>query len=178
MNALESLAADVVAFTRANQGWAPVIVALLCFAESLAVVSFFAPATVILVGIGGLIGASGLPFWPIWFGAVAGGILGDWVSYAVGFYFKDSAHHHWPLSKYPEFTRRADEFTRKWGALGVFVGRFSGPLRAFVPLAAGIFAVAQWQFQLANVSSAILWAFVLLAPGWGLFKYISQYLPH
>ena len=178
MNALESLAADVVAFTRANQGWAPLIVALLCFAESLAVVSFFAPATVILVGIGGLIGASGLPFWPIWFGAVAGGILGDWVSYAVGFYFKDSAHHHWPLSKYPEFTRRADEFTRKWGALGVFVGRFSGPLRAFVPLAAGIFAVAQWKFQLANVSSAILWAFVLLAPGWGLFKYISQYLPH
>lgn len=178
MNALESFAAEVVAFTRANQGWAPFIVALLCFAESLAVVSFFAPATVILVGIGGLIGASGLPFWPIWFGAVAGGILGDWLSYAVGFYFKDSAHHHWPLSKYPEFTRRADEFTRKWGALGVFVGRFSGPLRAFVPLAAGIFAVPQWKFQLANVSSAVVWAFVLLAPGWGLFKYISQYLPH
>lgn len=178
MNALETLAADVVNFVKDNQAWAPYIVAMLCFAESLAVISFFVPATVMLVGIGGLIGASGLPFWPIWFGAVIGAVLGDWLSYAVGHYFKESAHTHWPLSRYPEFTKRADEFTRKWGALGVFIGRFSGPLRAFVPLAAGIFAVPQWKFQLANVSSAILWAFVLLAPGWGLLKYFSQYLPH
>jgi membrane protein DedA with SNARE-associated domain len=178
MSSLETFAADVVAFTKANQGWAPVIVALLCFAESLAVVSFFVPATVILVGIGGLIGVAGIEFWPIWWGAVIGGILGDWVSYAVGLYFKDGAHRHWPLSRYPDFTKRADEFTQKWGAWGVFIGRFSGPLRAFVPLAAGIFGMPQWKFQLANVSSAILWAFVLLAPGWGLLKLISPYIPH
>ncbi len=178
MSVLHTIAADVVAFTKANQAWAPFIVGALCFAESLAVVSFFVPATVMLVGIGGLIGGAGLDFWPIWWGAIIGAILGDWLSYAVGFYFKDSAHQHWPLSRYPEFTKRADEFTRKWGALGVFIGRFSGPLRAFVPLAAGIFAVPQWKFQLANITSAIVWGFVLLAPGWGLFKYISQYLPH
>ncbi len=119
MSILETFAADVVAFTRANQGWAPVIVALLCFAESLAVVSFFVPATVMLVGIGGLIGASGLEFWPIWWGAVIGGILGDWVSYAVGLYFKDSAHRHWPLSRYPDFTKRATN-SRKNGAHGAY----------------------------------------------------------
>jgi membrane protein DedA with SNARE-associated domain len=156
MHLFETVGTDIIAFTRTHQNWAPFIVALLCFAESLAVVSFFVPATVILIG----------------------GILGDWLSYFVGFYFKDSAHQHWPLSRYPEFTKRADEFTRKWGAIGVFVGRFSGPLRAFVPLAAGIFAVPQWKFQIANVGSAIVWGFVLLAPGWGLFKYISQYVPH
>ncbi len=178
MSFLHTLSADVIAFVKANQGWAPFIVALLCFAESLAVVSFFVPATVMLVGIGALIGTAGIDFWPIWWGAVIGAILGDWLSYAVGFYFKESAHHHWPLSKYPEFTKRADDFMRKWGAMGVFIGRFSGPLRAFVPLAAGIFAVPQWKFQLANVTSAIVWGFVLLAPGWGLLKYVSQYLPH
>ncbi len=178
MSFLQSFAADVVTFVKANQAWAPFIVAGLCFAESLAVVSFFVPATVILIGIGGLIGGAGLSFWPIWCGAVIGGILGDWLSYVVGVYFKESAHHHWPLSRYPEFTKRADDFMRKWGAMGVFIGRFSGPLRAFVPLAAGIFAVPQWKFQLANVTSAIVWGFVLLAPGWGLFKYISHWLPH
>ena len=178
MSFFSTIAADVINFVKLNQHWAPYIVALLCFAESLAVVSFFVPATVMLVGIGGLIGSAGLSFWPIWWGAVIGGILGDWLSYVVGYYFKDSAHHHWPLSKYPEFTKRADDFMRKWGAMGVFIGRFSGPLRAFVPLAAGIFSVPHWKFQLANVSSAVMWGFVLLAPGWGLFKYISQYLPH
>jgi membrane protein DedA with SNARE-associated domain len=178
MSFLNSIAADILAFVKANQGWAPFIVAALCFAESLAVVSFFVPATVILVGIGSLIGASGIGFWPIWFGAVIGGILGDWVSYVVGVYFKDGVHRMWPLSRYPDFTKRADDFMRKWGALGVFIGRFSGPLRAFVPLAAGVFAVPHWKFQLANVTSAIVWAFVLLAPGWGLFKYFSGWLPH
>lgn len=178
MSIIQTVAADVVAFTKANQAWAPVIVGVLCFAESLAVISFFVPATVMLVGIGGLIGGAGLSFWPIWSGAVVGAILGDWLSYVVGVYFKESAHHHWPLSRYPEFTKRADDFMRKWGAMGVFIGRFSGPLRAFVPLAAGIFMVPHWKFQLANVTSAIAWAFLLLAPGWGLFKYISQYLPH
>jgi membrane protein DedA with SNARE-associated domain len=178
MSFLQSFAAEVVTFVKANQGWAPFIVAALCFAESLAVVSFFVPATVILIGIGGLIGGAGLSFWPIWSGAVIGGILGDWLSYVVGVYFKESAHHHWPLSRYPEFTKRADDFMRKWGAMGVFVGRFSGPLRAFVPLTAGIFNVPHLKFQLANVSSAVVWGFVLLAPGWGLFKYISHWLPH
>jgi membrane protein DedA with SNARE-associated domain len=175
MHSFESIAADVIAFVKANQGWAPFIVALLCFAESLAVVSFLVPATVMLVGIGGLIGSAGLDFWPVWWGAVIGAILGDWLSYVVGYYFKDTAHHRWPLSNYPEFTKNADVFTQKWGAFGVFIGRFSGPLRAFVPLAAGIFAVPHWKFQLANVSSAIVWAFILLAPGWGLLKTISPY---
>ena len=50
MNALEALAADVVNFVKDNQAWAPYIVAMLCFAESLAVISFFVPATVMLVG--------------------------------------------------------------------------------------------------------------------------------
>lgn len=178
MEFLNTIGNEIVAFTKANQHWAPFIVGALCFAESLAVISFFVPATVILVGIGTMIGAAGIGFWPIWMGAVIGAILGDWISYVVGLYFKESAHQHWPLSKYPEFTKRADEFTRKWGAPGVFIGRFSGPLRAFVPLAAGIFHVPQWKFQLANVTSAIVWAFVLLAPGWGLFKYFSHYIPH
>ncbi len=79
MQFLQSFAAEVVAFTKANQGWAPLIVAALCFAESLAGVSFFVPATVMLVGIGGLIGGAGLNFWPIWWGAVIGAILGDWL---------------------------------------------------------------------------------------------------
>jgi membrane protein DedA with SNARE-associated domain len=47
----------------------------------------------------------------------------------------------------------------------VAIGRFSGPLRATVPLAAGIFEMPWLEFQIANVLSAFLWAGVLLAPG-------------
>ena len=49
--------------------------------------------------------------------------------------------------------------------LAIFIGRFFGPLRASVPLVAGIFRMPYWPFQLANFSSAFLWAFVLLTMG-------------
>jgi membrane protein DedA with SNARE-associated domain len=38
------------------------------------------------------------------------------------------------------------------GLLGIFVGRFSGPLRASVPLIAGILNMPYLPFQIANFS--------------------------
>lgn len=49
--------------------------------------------------------------------------------------------------------------------MGCLFGRFFGPFRAVVPLVAGICAMPQRHFQLANLSSAVIWAFGLLAPG-------------
>jgi membrane protein DedA with SNARE-associated domain len=34
-----------------------------------------------------------------------------------------------------------------------------------VPLAAGIFEMPYWRFQIANFTSAFVWAAVVLAPG-------------
>jgi membrane protein DedA with SNARE-associated domain len=55
----------------------------------------------------------------------------------------------------------------------VFAGRFFGPARAVIPLIAGIFAMPIVLFQAVNVASAFLWAFVLLAPGAGLTRYLG-----
>jgi membrane protein DedA with SNARE-associated domain len=54
---------------------------------------------------------------------------------------------------------------KTWGIPGIFIGRFFGPLRAAVPLIAGIFEMPYWRFQLANFSSAFVWAAVLLTLG-------------
>jgi membrane protein DedA with SNARE-associated domain len=54
---------------------------------------------------------------------------------------------------------------RKWGSFAIFIGRFSGPLRASVPLVAGVFAMPYWRFQVANFTSAFVWAAVLLTLG-------------
>ena len=48
------------------------------------------------------------------------------------------------------------------------MGRFIGPLRAVVPLTAGIFAMPMLLFQTATIASAFVWAFIMLAPGAGL----------
>jgi len=60
---------------------------------------------------------------------------------------------------------RGVRFFQRWGIIGIAIGRFFGPLRATVPLAAGIFQMPWLTFQLANFISAFLWAGVLLAPG-------------
>jgi membrane protein DedA with SNARE-associated domain len=163
--AFQDYAQHVTDFVRANEGWAPPIVALLAFGESLAVISLLLPATIALIGIGALIGVSGIHFTPIWLAAAVGAALGDWLSYWVGVKFHASIAHMWPLSQHPDLIPKGEAFVRKWGVAAVFIGRFFGPARAAVPLAAGILVMPWWPFQIANFLSAFLWAGLLLAPG-------------
>jgi membrane protein DedA with SNARE-associated domain len=166
----DSLVQSTLEFVKTHQIWAPAIVFGLAFGESFAIISLAFPATVILVGIGALIAATDIPFWPIWAGAAAGASVGDWISYWLGYKFKDSARNIWPLSRHPELFDRGERFFFRWGVWSIFLGRFFGPLRAVVPLIAGMFAMPSIPFQLANVSSAMVWAFALLAPGFAALK--------
>lgn len=152
-------------FIRAHQGWAVPVVFALAFGESLAFVSLLLPATVILFGVGGLIGASGIGFWPLATAAAAGAFLGDWLSYWLGYHYAERIARMWPLSRHPTLLPRGEAFFARWGTLGVFLGRFFGPLRAAVPLVAGACRMRQVPFQLANVASAIVWGIGILAPG-------------
>ncbi|HEX8166449.1 MAG TPA: DedA family protein [Beijerinckiaceae bacterium] len=169
---IEALKTTVLDFVRLHQAWAPFVVFALAFCESLAIISLFVPATVLLLGIGGLIGGAGLDFWPIWVGAALGASFGDWLSYEVGRYLENRAHHVWPLNRYPQMIAKGEAFTRKYGVWAIFLGRFFGPARAFVPLAAGVFEMPRAPFQVANVASALLWAFLMLAPGTGLTRWL------
>src|SRR5215204_5421922 len=162
---LEAYAAQIVEFVRQNQVWAAPVVFALAFGESLAFISLLIPAWAALVGIGALIVASGLNFWPVWIAASIGAALGDWLSYWIGRKLEHRVQHMWPLSRHPTLIPRGEEFVKKWGVLGIFIARFSGPLRASVPLVAGIFEMPYWRFQLANFASAFLWAAVLLLLG-------------
>ena len=162
---LEHYGQVIVDFVKANEVWAAPIVFGLAFAESLAFISLLVPAWAALVGIGLLLASSDISFWPIWIAASAGAALGDWLSYWIGLKLESAVYHMWPLSRHPDLIPKGEAFIKKWGPLGIFIGRFSGPLRASVPLVAGIFAMPQWRFQLANWSSAFLWAAVLLLLG-------------
>jgi membrane protein DedA with SNARE-associated domain len=162
---LEAHAQSVVDFVREREAWAAPIALALAFGESLAFVSLLIPAWAALISIGVLIGAGHLDFWPIWIAAAIGAALGDWVSYWVGLKVGTPIARVWPLSRQPELLPRGEAFVRRWGAPAIFIGRFFGPLRASVPLAAGIFRMSYWHFQLANFSSAFVWAGLLLAVG-------------
>lgn len=162
---MDAYAQPIIDFVREHHAWAAPIVFALAFAESLAFISLLVPAWAALVGIGALIMSSGIDFWSVWIAGSLGAALGDWLSYWIGLKLERTVYNIWPLSRHPDLIPKGEEFVKKWGALGIFVGRFSGPLRASVPLVAGVFAMPFWRFQFANVTSAFLWAAVLLSLG-------------
>ena len=163
----------IVAFVQDHQAWAAPIVFALAFMESLAFISLLVPAWGALVLIGGLIQAGGLSFWPIWIAGAVGAATGDWLSYWIGCKLEYTVQHIWPLSKHPGLIPRGEAFIKNWGAAGIFIGRFFGPLRAAVPLVAGIFEMNFWVFQFANFTSAFVWAGVLLTLGDGVSQLIQ-----
>ena len=162
---LQAIAQYLVEFVHNNGGWAVRVVFGLAFGESLAFISLLIPAWGALVAIGALIGHSGISFWPIWVSASLGAAFGDWVSYWIGLKLEYTVAHMWPLSRHPDLIPRGEAFMKKWGVVGIFIGRFFGPLRASVPLIAGIFEMPFWQFQIANFVSAFIWAATLLTIG-------------
>src|ERR1700742_1811158 len=171
---MEEFAHALADFVRDHQAWAAPIVLVLAFGESLAFISLLIPAWGALVAIGAFVGTGDLSFWPLWIAGALGAAIGDWLSYWIGLKLEYSVTRIWPLSKHPDLIPRAERFVKRWGMAGIFIGRFFGPLRAAVPLVAGIFEMPFWRFQLANFSSAFVWAAVLLTLGDGISKVLGK----
>ena len=106
----------IIEFVKANQAWAPLVVFLLAFGKSLAFISLLLPAWAALIGIGTLIMAGGINFWPIWIAASLGAALGDWLSYWIGRKLEYTVQHIWPLSRHPDLIPKGEAFMKKWGA--------------------------------------------------------------
>jgi membrane protein DedA with SNARE-associated domain len=154
-----------ISFVQHHAAWGAAIVFLLAFSESFAFVSLLVPATGILFGVGGLMALYRLDFWPMWTAAVLGAFAGDWLAYALTLRFKDRIARLPPLASNPQLMARGIKFFDRWGLLAVFGGRFFGPLRAIVPIVAGLYAMPWIKFQAANLASALLWASAILSPG-------------
>lgn len=166
----ESFIQPVLEFVKAHEAWAPAIVFVLAFLESIVGLSLAVPSTPLFVAVGALIGASQMSFWPIFAGVALGGFIGDWVSYWLGYHLKDRVLEWKAVKAKPQLITKTKDLVERWGMAAVFVGRFISPIRSFVPFVAGMFQMPMWAFQLANASSAVVWAYVLLAPGAALLR--------
>lgn len=171
---MDELIPRATAFIAQHGMWAGPIVGLLAFGESLAIVGLFIPATALMIAVGGLIGTGVVDPWWIMGWAIVGACLGDWISYAVGRRIGPSVYRRWPLNRHRAMVARARLFFRRHGFLSIFAGRFLGPVRATIPLVAGVMDMDHRRFQIANVTSAILWVPVMFAPGYFAVKSLGS----
>ncbi len=170
---MEELTGVLIEYIRQHKEWAVLVIFVLAFGESIAFVSLVLPFWAMLIAIGTLVDSSGLNLPALWVSAACGAALGDWFSYWLGRHFHLQIGAMWPLSRYPDLLPRGHTFMQKYGVFAIVIGRFFGPLRASVPLAAGAVEMDRMSFQLANWSSAFLWAGVLLFFGNGLGRVLE-----
>ncbi|TPN29067.1 DedA family protein [Mesorhizobium sp. B2-3-3] len=167
---MQSFIDQSVCFIENHQAWAGVVVGLLAFGESLVLIGILLPGTTVLVIVGGLVGAGIVQPLPVLLAAMVGAALGDTVSYFLGKWLGRGVVHKWPLNRYRREIARARLFFHRYGFAAVFVGRFFGPVRATVPLVAGMMGMNRRRFQIANILSAVIWAPAVLSPGWLVAK--------
>lgn len=152
------------------------LVLLIALVESLALVGLLVPGVVLITAAASLAGhqSLGLP-WLIG-AAFIGAILGDGISYKLGYDHREQVTKRWPLVHHPEWLGRGARFFERYGIYSVFIGRFVGPVRPIIPLIAGMMRMPARTFLWANVSSAALWAPAYILPGYLLGRTWQQHL--
>lgn len=156
---------NLLDWVAANPESAGIAIFIISAVESLALIGILIPGVIILFAFGTLVGAGILPVVPVLLWAFAGAVLGDQISFWLGWGLKERLWQIWPLSRYPQFIGRSERFFGKYGAASVFIGRFIGPIRPVIPAMAGMSNMPPMRFTLVNLASAALWSPAYMLPG-------------
>src|SRR3990172_2940796 len=149
----------------AHPHWSGTAVFVISLAESLAIVGLFIPGTIVMFGVGALVAAGALGLWATLGLAVAGAVVGDGISYWLGYHYHEQLRLMWPFSRYPQLLARGETYFHRHGGKSVLLGRFVGPVRPITPVVAGMLGMSPLRFLVVNVLSALGWAPAYILPG-------------
>lgn len=166
MNDADLLGADAFATLSAHPIALCAVIGTLAFMESLAIIGIFTPGIALLATGALAAGAAATPLsWLLaagWFGAALGDGLSFLLGRRIGPGVRDPA-------RYPRLTawmRPGERLIDRYGVLALVIGRFLGPIRPVLPLAAGMLRMPTPRFMTLNVVTAIAWSPAYLLPGY------------
>ncbi|MFK0569673.1 DedA family protein [Endozoicomonas sp.] len=149
-----------------NVVWLGPVIAIVACLESLVVVGIVLPGIAMLFALAAIAGAAGSAVYPILLWAFLGAIIGDGVSFLLGYFCHDRVRGWWPFNRHPQWLERGEAFFQRYGILSVVIGRFVGPVRPVIPAIAGMMGMRPGYFFSVNFISALAWAPVYLLPGY------------
>jgi membrane protein DedA with SNARE-associated domain/membrane-associated phospholipid phosphatase len=156
---------SLLAVITQHAGLAYGAVFLVALLESLALIGLVVPGTMILFGVGAIVATGSLDLKHVLLLASAGAIAGDGISFWLGHHYQQRLNRMWPFSRYPGILANAATFFSRHGGKSVLFGRFAGPTRAVIPLAAGMLGMRPLHFVVVNVFSSIGWSLAYILPG-------------
>ena len=133
--------------------------------EAVAIVGLIVPGAGTIVALGALIPSGAIDFWVLSGVASVGALLGDSISYWIGWRYRAHIEAIWPFSRYPQAFTAGQKFFHAHGGKSVFLGRYVGPVRGTVPLIAGMARMKLGRFFFASVLSAVTWSPAHILPG-------------
>ncbi|MBV8044977.1 DedA family protein [Pluralibacter sp.] len=142
-----------------------IAVALVAFLESLALVGLILPGTVMMAGLGALIGSGDVNFWQAWLAGMTGCLMGDWISFWLGWRFKKPLHRLSFMKKNKALLDKTEHALHQHSMVTILIGRFVGPTRPLVPMVAGMLSLPVMKFVLPNIIGCLLWPPVYFLPG-------------
>ncbi len=157
---------SLVAWIGAHPVAAGVAIFLIAFCDAVVILGAIVPALPLLFAIGVLIGLGEISGPYAVACAAVGALLGDASSYWIGRRWGPQLRATWPFSKYPQLLERAEVLFRRNEVKGIFIARYVGPVRPFVPAIAGMARMPLRRYVPASMVAAVSWAVLFLAPGW------------
>jgi undecaprenyl-diphosphatase len=148
-----------------HPGWIALIIAVIAFIESFAIVGLIMPGVAMLYVAAFAAGSGLLDVWSSLAAAIVGAVLGDGSSFLLGHYYKQDIVRFGLFRRHQDWLERGTGFISEHGVKSVVIGRFLGPVRPVVPLAAGILGMRPRKFFMINVLSSLGWAPVYIMPG-------------
>ena len=151
------------------QGWLLCVVLFaLAFGESAAAVDVVVPGEVGMVVAGAAGERAGVPLWVLLLAGITGAIAGDQLSFHLGQWYGETLVDRWQFTRrhFGPKLRDAQRHFEKHGGSTVFVARWVGALRAFVPFVAGTADMSWARFFVWNTIGAATWATTVITLGY------------
>ncbi len=158
-------AQPVLDWIAAHAHLAGVATFLIAFVETLLVIGFFIPGTVLLFGVGVLVGQGSVPLSIAAASLVLGGVAGDAFGYWVGRRYRDRILALRFFQKRQKTIDFAERLINRHTGKALLLARLIGQIRPIVPMIAGMMNVPTRKFFFYNVLSAVLAAAFHLVPG-------------
>jgi len=141
------------------------IIFLTAFLESAAFIGTVVPAGIVMFTGGALVGAGVLDVRLTLGLAFLGAVAGDALSYVLGRHYAERIRASRLVARHARTFKRGEQFVERYGGKSVLFARFVAPVRAVVPVIAGIARMPRIRFYFINIVSAAIWAPVHVLPG-------------
>ncbi|CAL4042258.1 Inner membrane protein YabI [Buchnera aphidicola (Takecallis arundicolens)] len=142
-----------------------ILVIIVTFLESVALLGLVLPGIVLMSTIGTLIGSGKLSLYTAWIASIITCSIGDYLSYYIGWKFKKWIYTIHIFKKNIVLFNKVKNVLNKYSMTTILFGKLIGPTRPLIPMMSGMVEIPIKKFMLPSLISCIIWPILYFMPG-------------